>query len=92
MTPSTQQHIISAVVYTAAILCGLYMATMTFLAIWGLIFYGKVDKDVLTHLVQAGSTLLGFLSGMLVNTRTPSPGTAETTVTTTETQTPDTKE
>lgn len=83
---TTPKHIISTVVYTAAGLAALYVATLAGLLIWQVIATGRADKEVLTHFVNAGTTLLGFLSGMLVNTRTPGSPVSEVTVSTTTTE------
>lgn len=87
MNQTTPQHIISTVVFTAAALCTVYLLTLSALLLVQLWKFNTVDKEVLTHMQSAGQALLGFLSGMLVNTRTPAQPVAESTQTVTTTTT-----
>lgn len=71
---ATPRNIVLIVVVTLAVLCVLYMTTLSICILRGL----TPDEKVLLQFVAGGTYVLGVLSGMLINPRgpqTPPPGT-----------------
>lgn len=85
MNPTTPPRLVYIIIGTASSCVMIFMLTMAYLLVRNT---GQVDDKVLTLFNNAGATVLGFLVGILTNTRTQQTPTSETTqvVTTTKTE------